>query len=73
VEPESGPLVCYVGLLPLPRLSFFFFFVGLGFELGALCLQNRHSTACAMPPVHFVVVILEMGSHKLFTQAGLEQ
>jgi hypothetical protein len=31
--------------------SFFFFLVGLGFELRALCLQRR-----AMPPVHFVLV-----------------
>jgi hypothetical protein len=39
---------------------FIYFFVGQGFELRALCLQNRHSITWAMPPVHFALVILEM-------------
>jgi hypothetical protein len=38
------------------------FLVGLQFELRALHLQSRHSTAGARPPVHFVLVILEMGT-----------
>jgi hypothetical protein len=33
----------------------------LGFEDRALSLESRCSTTCAMPPVHFVLVILEMG------------
>jgi hypothetical protein len=37
------------------------FFVGWGFELRALHLQSRHSTTLATPPVHFALVILEMG------------
>jgi hypothetical protein len=41
------------------------FFVGLEFEVRALCLQNRHSTTWVRPPVHFALVILEIGSHKL--------
>jgi hypothetical protein len=40
---------------------FFFFLVGLGFEVRASCLQSRHSTAWAIPPVHFALVILEIG------------
>jgi hypothetical protein len=40
--------------------------VGLGFELRALSLQSRHSTAWATPPVHFALVILKMGSCELF-------
>jgi hypothetical protein len=42
-------------------LSFSFLLVGLGFELRALHLQSRCSTAWATPPVHFALVILEMG------------
>jgi hypothetical protein len=41
-------------------LFFFFFLVELGFKLRALCLQKKHSTACATPPVDFALVILEM-------------
>jgi hypothetical protein len=29
-------------------------------------LQSRHSTTWVTPLVHFVVVILELGSHELF-------
>jgi hypothetical protein len=39
----------------------FSFLVGLGFELRASHLQSSSSTTWAMPPVHFVLVILEMG------------
>jgi hypothetical protein len=38
-------------------------------KLKASCLQSRLSTTCttwATPPVHFTLVILEMGSHELF-------
>jgi hypothetical protein len=38
----------------------FFNLVGMGFELRALSLQSR-STIWATPPVHFALVILEMG------------
>jgi hypothetical protein len=40
---------------------FFWFLVGLEFELRALHLQSRHFTACATPPVRFARIILEMG------------
>jgi hypothetical protein len=49
----------------------FFFFVGPGFKFKALYLQNRRSTPWATPPVHFVLVILEMVSRELFAWAGL--
>jgi hypothetical protein len=52
--------------------GFFFFFVDsagfltqglilLGFKLRASGLQSKHSIAQATPPVHFALVILEMG------------
>jgi hypothetical protein len=53
-------------------LKFFLFFVGLTFEFRVLSLQSRHSISWATPSVHFTLVILEMGSHKLFAQVGLE-
>jgi hypothetical protein len=34
--------------------------MGLGFKFMISCLQNRCSTAWATPPVHFILVILEM-------------
>jgi hypothetical protein len=40
---------------------FCFVLVGLGFELRASILQSRHSTAQAMPPVHFALVIFGDG------------
>jgi hypothetical protein len=43
------------------QMTFFFFLVGLEFELRALHLQTRHSTAWAIPPVYFAMVILELG------------
>jgi hypothetical protein len=49
-----------------------FFLVGLGFELRASGLQSRLSSTSVAPPVHFALVILEMRSHKLLAQAGLE-
>jgi hypothetical protein len=39
----------------------FFVLMGLGFELRASCLQSRYSTTWATTPVHFALVILEMG------------
>jgi hypothetical protein len=45
-------LICFV---------LFWFLVGLGLELEASPLQSRHTTAWTMPPVHFALVILEMG------------
>jgi hypothetical protein len=49
-----------------PQTQGEFFLVGLGFELKALNLQSRHSTAQAITLLHFAIVILEMGSYKLF-------
>jgi hypothetical protein len=49
----------------------FFFLMELGFELKALA-ANRRSTSWATTPVHFALVILEMGSFKLFLQSGLK-
>jgi hypothetical protein len=50
--------------------------VGLGFELRVSRLQSRRSTAWVTSPVHFALVILEMGrwggSCELFAPAGLE-
>jgi hypothetical protein len=42
-------------------LSFCFCFEGLGFELRASRLQSRCCTTWATPPVHFALVLLEMG------------
>jgi hypothetical protein len=50
----------------------FVFLVVMGFELRALHRQNKHSTAWATLPVYFTLVNLEMGSHKLYAQAGFE-
>jgi hypothetical protein len=46
---------------------FFFFVVGLGFELRASCLQ-----VLGTPPVHFALVILEMESPGLLAWAGFQ-
>jgi hypothetical protein len=43
-----------------------FVLVELGFELSTSHLQSRHSIVQATPPVRFSLVILEMGSCKLF-------
>jgi hypothetical protein len=48
------------------------FFVGLQFELRASHVQSRLSTAQATPAVHFALVILEIGSLKLFAQTGIK-
>jgi hypothetical protein len=48
-------------LLPSFSTAFFFSLVGLGFELRALCFQSRCYTTWTIPPVHFVLLILEMG------------
>jgi hypothetical protein len=42
------------------------------FEFRALYSKNRPSTIWATHPVHFALVILEMGSWVLFAQAGHE-
>jgi hypothetical protein len=49
-----------------------FFFMEPEFELRTLCLQSRHSTAWATPPVHFGMVILEIGPRKLLACTGLQ-
>jgi hypothetical protein len=43
------------------NVHFLNFFVGLEFEFRALGLQSKRSTAWATPPVHFALVVLEMG------------
>jgi hypothetical protein len=50
-------------------LFFFFFLMRLGFKLRASGLLGRCSTAWATPPVHFALVLLEMGP--LWTLLGL--
>jgi hypothetical protein len=40
---------------------FFFFLIGLGFELRALHLQSRHSTTWTISPVHFALIIFGDG------------
>jgi hypothetical protein len=51
----------------------FFCGVELGFELRALHLLSRCSTALATPPVHFPLVIFwRWGSCELFAPVGLE-
>jgi hypothetical protein len=45
-------------------LSHFFSFGGPG--IWTQGLQSRPSTVRATPPVHFALVILEMGSYELF-------
>jgi hypothetical protein len=53
---------------------FFFFWWGreTGIWTKGFKLAKKHSTTWATPLVHFSLVILEMGCHKLFAQAGLE-
>jgi hypothetical protein len=48
------------------------YLVRLGFELRALLLQSRCSTAQATPPLPLALIILEIGSHELYSSAGLE-
>jgi hypothetical protein len=52
----------------------FFLLLGreLGFEPRVSLLQSKHSIAWATPRVHFALVILEMGSPKLFAWAVTE-
>jgi hypothetical protein len=50
---------------------FFVFLVELGYELKASHLQSWCCTTWATPPVHFVLFILEMGSHEIFAWAAL--
>jgi hypothetical protein len=57
------------GLVQAGFLHLFFFFGGNGILNSGLC---RHSTTYATLPVHFALVILKMGSHKLFAWAGLK-
>jgi hypothetical protein len=52
--------------------TFFSFFVGLGFKLRAFCSAKQGLYCLSPPPVQFTLVILEMGSHELFSQVGLK-
>jgi hypothetical protein len=65
----------YLGYMQILSHLFYllYFLMGLRFELRVLCSQSRYSITWAMPPVHFVLVILEMGSWELFAWAGLKQ
>jgi hypothetical protein len=59
-------------ILPLLVAISFFFLMELGFELRASLLQSRCSPTWATPPVHFALVILEMGAlYELIAPAGL--
>jgi hypothetical protein len=52
-------------MLPDSHLIFFLMVeVGFAYKVSALLLE---------PPVHFALVILEMGSRELFAQAALKQ
>jgi hypothetical protein len=46
--------------------------VKLEFELRALHLQSRYCITWATLPVHFALASLEIGSHELFSQSGLQ-
>jgi hypothetical protein len=61
---------CSASALPLALCLLIFFFLSyifwvlvvvLAFELRASCLQSKHSTAWAITPVHFVVLIWRWG------------
>jgi hypothetical protein len=69
-----GWLRTVILLISASWVLFFFFFllVGLGLKLRASHLQSRCSTYSSTPPVHFAVVILEMGSQELFGWAALK-
>jgi hypothetical protein len=49
-----------------------YFLAVLGFELRALCLLGRHSYHLNHSISRFVLGIFEIGSYKLFAQAGFE-
>jgi hypothetical protein len=69
----TGIKVVFFFLNTIHRLHIFFFFlVGLGFELRPLCLQTRCFTTWDTPSVHFALVNFEMESLKPFAQSGLE-
>jgi hypothetical protein len=64
-------------------IYFFFLFFSFSFSLSLSWtrvwtqvlhshLQSRPSIAKATPPVHFALVILKVGSHKLFAWIGLK-
>jgi hypothetical protein len=65
-------LIHRFNIIPIKNLSkqFFFFWLGLEFELQASHLQSRHSSARVTPPVRCALVILETGSGELFPWAG---
>jgi hypothetical protein len=42
-----------------------FFLVGLGSELRALHLQSNYSPIGIIPPIHFALIILKMGSQTI--------
>jgi hypothetical protein len=49
---------------------FVLFLVGLGFEFRALCFKP--GALLLEHPIHFALIILNMGSLKLFAQTGLK-
>jgi hypothetical protein len=56
-----------------PNFFFIFFFGGTwGMNSGLRVHKADSLTTWAIPPAHFVLVILEMKSCKLFVRAGLE-
>jgi hypothetical protein len=61
-----------LSLIFLHSVTFFFFFFygggGIGFELRTLLLKSRPFSTWGTSPVHFGLLILEMGPQKLFAQ-----
>jgi hypothetical protein len=57
-------LISAVQIVPLP--------IFCGTEIQTQDLQRRGSISWVTSPVHSILIIFEMGSHKLFAQAGLE-
>jgi hypothetical protein len=48
--------------------------MGLGFELSVLHVQSKHSGTLLIEPYLWPIfaLVLDMGSHQLFAQAGLQ-
>jgi hypothetical protein len=68
LTPQTNKQTAYLSL----TILIFFLFGGTGVWPQGFILENQVLYAWATPPVHFVLVILEMGSHDLFAQAGLK-
>jgi hypothetical protein len=58
--------------IPSPLHLIYLFLMGMKFQVRASHLQSRRSITRASPAFHFALVILEMGSLKIFARIGLE-